>query len=383
MLHSIIVPHFNRNNHLRQCLASVRRSALICRCPHDSYEVIVVDGGSNTLPDILPYCRLVVCTDAPPVRVGPNEAMPFWKARLLNAGIREAKGEVLTFLDADAVVGEQFMQNTVYLLTGLTKLAYRVRYAPVAAGQWNPDDWRAAFSRYDERIERPDAKPIDRFQIAFEGYGQADTPFPSDAASPPAPAFGNSQFSILRSVLGDLRYDENYIGRGFEDISLNRSVWERDKAGYRCDIITDPAHAMFHMDHEKADCYAVDKWNARNHRRYYGKKMVWVVANNTEFFRRFSNAVYCIPQLPCGFTYVILDDWKDRRCETNSDIDQIVCECTTEGKPFLIADHRHVPNMGRGWSDRVEWLAVINFLGIHGTYCQLQNSLKAWEDTAT
>ena len=164
-----------------------------------------------------------------------------------------AKGAVLTFLDADAIVGSCFMQGVQWLqASSLTKLCYRVRYIrPKDTLNWaDYDDYTLAFEAYGDPMnnlaEKHQKGPID-----FDA----------------APVFGNSQFSITRRMMDDLRWDEEYVGRGFEDVAMNRAIW-RKYPGYTAAIMRHPAYAMLHMWHLYSPGYGPGLLNDANCERY-------------------------------------------------------------------------------------------------------------------
>jgi len=89
MLISVVIPHFNQEDHLRSCLASLRVARAACDA---GVEVIVVDNGSRRVPE-------AVCAAFPEVQLlceaepGPGPAR--------NRGAAAAAGDVLAFIDAD------------------------------------------------------------------------------------------------------------------------------------------------------------------------------------------------------------------------------------------------------------------------------------------
>lgn len=110
----------------------------------------------------------------------------------------------------------------------------------------------------------PDFAHYDKYELAHEGYGRPEYSHACDG-----PVFGNSQFSIRRYVLGDTRFNEDYVGRGFEDLWMNRELWMRNPNAYRADVAIDPQHAMFHIKNNPR----VEGWfdataNVENQRRY-------------------------------------------------------------------------------------------------------------------
>lgn len=242
MRYSIIIPHRNRTRNLAQCLWSINRSAR--HCGVTDYEVIIVDNGSDA-PPTEQDANTVVLNDPTPMRV-------FNKPALLNWGISAATGEVFSFLDADAIVGPSWLQGASLLRDrSLTRLCYRVRYLPQTAAceleeAVDRDELLAQwFADYDGLgTGRHSAK--DRYRRAFEAYGKPES---GQARTHARPVFGNSQFSITRRTLGDLRFDEAYAGGGHEDISFNREVYRRyGRKWYRAKILTDGERAMFHID---------------------------------------------------------------------------------------------------------------------------------------
>jgi hypothetical protein len=99
MYHSIIIPHRDRLESLRLTLWGLGRSAR--RCKVTDYEVLVIDDGlvaeTRRVARESQCCGVKVLTGPPPGR------------------IEMARGEVLTFLDADMIVGEKFMRAPMAL----------------------------------------------------------------------------------------------------------------------------------------------------------------------------------------------------------------------------------------------------------------------------
>jgi hypothetical protein len=188
-----------------------------------------------------------------------DESVPFWKTRLLNLGIKESAGAILTFLDADAIVGPRFMegQRVLYDLPDLTKACYRVQRLVA-------DDWRDLREHPQTHLDvlraRWPSRSVER--ICYEAYGTPDNHMGTGEPH------GNSQFSITREKLGDLRFDERYIGRGFDDLSMNRDLWRRYGESYRGYIWKDADHAMFHISHPYSPGFSADRWNQRNAELY-------------------------------------------------------------------------------------------------------------------
>ena len=250
-MHSILIPHRDRNEHLLLCLHSLYRAAQ--QCDPGEWEVVVVDSGSETPPQ--PCDGVSVVRDLQPPAM-------FNKCRALNLAIEAATGDVLTFLDADAVVGPLFLEGWRPLSdAALSRVCYRVRYIDADTLS---RDLEGIFRTYNNQNDGKDL-----FSRGYEAYGRHKRLQPpvSEKHQP----WGNSQFSIRRETLGDLRWDEAYISHGFEDQDFMAQLEAKLGGSYRAHIWTDGAHAMFHLNHEPG------AWRDRNlsdfnHERYRVKR---------------------------------------------------------------------------------------------------------------
>jgi len=250
-MHSIIIPHRNRSKLLALCLWSIERSARECR--NDDYEIIVSDQGSDRLPPLLSKARLI--RDSSPLsrfqtKDGSKEF--FCKGRAVNRGIEAAEGDVLTFLDADAVAGRRWISGAEWLRDHpeVTRLCYRVRMVH----ETSLDDVDAWFAQYD-------ALPL-----AFEGYCAPE--IAATGCGNSNLVFGNSQFSIRRDVLGDVRCDERYIGAGYEDLQFIRAIWRRAGENYKGVIRTEADEALLHIFSTREPDWHDAEVNRANRMRY-------------------------------------------------------------------------------------------------------------------
>lgn len=100
---SVIIPHLNQAEALEACLASLDAQTL----QRDLFEVIVVDNGSDVLPEAVvarhPHTKLTLERLA-----GPGNAR--------NRGVRETAGDILAFVDADCRAHPDWLQNAVRAL---------------------------------------------------------------------------------------------------------------------------------------------------------------------------------------------------------------------------------------------------------------------------
>jgi glycosyltransferase involved in cell wall biosynthesis len=220
MRHSIIIPHRERHDHLWTCLRSISHSAAITG--ETDYEVIVVDSSVRPVLGLGSFDRVRE------VVAEPRGA--FNKSRSLNLGINQSYGDIVSILDADAIVGEQWMAAAL-AADGYTRVCYRVRRIPFNRAIIADQPWEAFASWVN-------------YPIAYEAYG---TPMNTYAGA--GEPWGNSQFSIRREHLGSCRFDESFSHHGREDLDLNMQVAAMHGDAFRGHIWTDPAHAMVHRTH--------------------------------------------------------------------------------------------------------------------------------------
>jgi glycosyltransferase involved in cell wall biosynthesis len=100
---SVVIPHLNQPQALQSCLCSLDAQSL----ERSRFEIIVVDNGSNSIPE-------EVVTGHPGTRLlrepqpGPGPAR--------NCGIKAAVGEVLAFIDADCRAHPEWLRSALKAL---------------------------------------------------------------------------------------------------------------------------------------------------------------------------------------------------------------------------------------------------------------------------
>jgi len=268
MRHTIIIPHRNRNRHLELCLWSILRSIDAVRL--SDVEILVVDHGSDRRP-ASNDARVRVVVDERPMpcgtittRIGTVKTYQnaFCKSRLLNLGIEQAQGDVITILDADAVVGMMWASGATLLSrVNIHRVCYRVRY--LEKGE--------AACLLDQTVDRDEEyfrlfRAYNDHRLAWEAHGHPGT---NGSVGQP---WGNSQFSMRRVDIGNLRFDERYVGKGLEDIDFNRQVYQKFGEAFRGAIFTQSDYAMFHMRHDyDQDCWSDPAFQIANCDRYNGR----------------------------------------------------------------------------------------------------------------
>lgn len=96
---SVIIPSFNRRDVLKRCLESLFNQDY----PKDRYEIIVVDDGSQDGTEKMVQCLSGLRFFRHPERLGQSKAR--------NLGLREAKGEIIIFIDSDIIVPPYFISE--------------------------------------------------------------------------------------------------------------------------------------------------------------------------------------------------------------------------------------------------------------------------------
>jgi len=151
-LATVIVPHLNQQAALEACLASLDAQSL----DRSSFEVIVVDNGSESLPDATvarhPNVRLLE-----EHRPGPGPAR--------NRGVDAALGSVLCFIDADCRADAHWLEQALSALDAApssTVLGGDVRI------------WRDDTTRFSA-IEAYESVFAYRFKMYIEKQGYSGT----------------------------------------------------------------------------------------------------------------------------------------------------------------------------------------------------------------
>ena len=282
-MHSIIIPHRNRHTRLGHCLRSIARSARITGLR--DHEVVVADLNSfDVLTAANRHCSQW--------RDGRDRDYYFHtaddgfnKCHALNQGLQLARGSTITFLDADAIVGPRWLEG-VRLLDddpSLVRLCYRVwlldqdqeRQLAEAEkkGEWETQVAKA-FAKCGPRY--PDEGGL---KIAWESYHQVNHNWfkdPKHRRPDPEPCgphvFGNSQFSMRREDIGDLRFDEEgFPHSGFEDLDFIEQIRAQFGEAYKARILRDPQRAMIHIQSPGEKDWHRPDWVEEQKKRYMRK----------------------------------------------------------------------------------------------------------------
>lgn len=182
---SVIMPVYNGAGLVERCLAAIAASDP----SPGGREVIVVDDGSTDATAELArtLADRVICLDDGPC--GPGRAR--------NAGVREARGDIVAFVDADVLVHPDALRLLVEAFEGA-------------------DDRAAVFGAYDECPEAPGVPSVYRNllhrYVHLRGAGEADT---------------------FWAGLGAIRRDAFLSVGGFDVVRFPRPQIEDIELGYR------------------------------------------------------------------------------------------------------------------------------------------------------
>lgn len=124
---SVIIPAYNEERMVSQCLASLRRVSY----PKQKFEIIVVDNGSSDKTrEIAGSFGAIVLTDETATVSG-----------LRNLGAKTARGELLAFVDADCVVSSEWLSRGASYFSMSDLVAWGAPPAPPDDGTWVQSAW--------------------------------------------------------------------------------------------------------------------------------------------------------------------------------------------------------------------------------------------------
>lgn len=262
--HSVVIPHRDRTAHLRLCLRFLAAAHQRLNFQR-AVEVVIVDACSRqSVAGVLAEVRDHESGPHFVVRLvidGQRTGDLFAKNRALNAGLRHARGALVTFLDCDMLAGPDFWSAGPAYLTdraALTRLCYRSRQVPgeiaVLAGIDDEKIVRWAGNAWDDYAEYP-ARPefAGDPMIAFRPGGWLEERHGLVVPRPPGPYFGNSQWTARRIDLEGFELDEGYVGAGHEDLDSIRAFYRKMGDRYQATLPQRPRQNLFHLVHPRDD----------------------------------------------------------------------------------------------------------------------------------
>ena len=124
---SIIIPAFNEEQCLPQCLDSIFN----LQYPREKFEVIVIDNGSTDRT-----CEIAASYDVVLLQDSTKNV-----SGLRNLGARHAKGVILAFVDADCVVAKDWLANAEKYFGDSSVAAWGAPPVPPENSSWVQRAW--------------------------------------------------------------------------------------------------------------------------------------------------------------------------------------------------------------------------------------------------
>jgi glycosyltransferase involved in cell wall biosynthesis len=219
---SVIIPCHNKRETLAEVLSSLERQSV----SPDAFEVIVVDDAST---DGTPAMVRARAGRRPRIALEEMGAhTDVCPARVRNRGLERARGQVAIFLDADVLVGPDFIREHLAAHAAGEGVVIGYIYAyPLAASERAPEVMQAP--PIGECLERLPALVRENPRRWRDGREAHYRIWPDIATCPmPWLYFWGGNTSVSRKlVLEAGGFDETFIRWGFEDVELGYRLWRR------------------------------------------------------------------------------------------------------------------------------------------------------------
>jgi glycosyltransferase involved in cell wall biosynthesis len=152
---SIIIPAFNEENYINRCLEAIKKM----NNENMDLEIIVVDNGSTdkTVEISQSYGAKVLIK-----REGTI-------ASLRNYGAKNSKGDLISFLDADCIVSEDWLSKALVYVRDKERIVIGFRLSIPTNSNWVAQSWDLLFSKRDTTSE-VDWLPTGNIIMAREAF---------------------------------------------------------------------------------------------------------------------------------------------------------------------------------------------------------------------
>lgn len=142
---SIIVPTYQRAQHLREAVASV----VAQNFPKDEYEILVVDNAPQATPESMVLCEPL---SSPPIRYVHEPCNGLHNAR--HAGARLAQGDILVYIDDDVSCPSGWLAALLAPYADSEVSCVGGRILPLYEAE--PPEWLTDFSGFLSLLDRGD-----------------------------------------------------------------------------------------------------------------------------------------------------------------------------------------------------------------------------------
>ncbi|MCK4736316.1 MAG: glycosyltransferase [Methanophagales archaeon] len=200
---SIIVPVYNSAHTIEECI----KSLLNLEYPKDKYEIIIVDNNSTdtTVEIVKKY----------PVKVLHEGKQSSYAAR--NLGIKNAKGEIVAFTDADCIVDEEWLKQLVK--------NFRDETTAGVGGEILAYHPKSIVERYSDKSGILSQKGC--FEMEFVGLK--------------LPFIATANAAYKKEILNEIGFfDDSFTSGGDVDLA-----WRITLKGYR--IVYEPKAIVYHL----------------------------------------------------------------------------------------------------------------------------------------
>jgi glycosyltransferase involved in cell wall biosynthesis len=216
---SVVVPNYNGQRTLKQCLSSLQNQSI----SHDEYEVIIVDDCSTDESKAYLHTTMITGHNINAIFHDKNKGVS--SAR--NSGIKISRGQIIVFVDNDIIVDFNFVETHKKYHEEI----YKTRVAVVSNLSYAPEYIsNSNFGRYMNSCYIGNRSSMDRKKL--------------DYADLPSSYFGGGISSVKRDDIAVVGlFDENIHGYGAEDEKMGFLL---SQAGLRI-VFAEEARAL-HYD---------------------------------------------------------------------------------------------------------------------------------------
>jgi len=247
---TVIIPTYNEQSEVKKCLASLMKQSF------KDFEIIVVDDGS-TDDTVTVVNSLVTNYRLPTIMLHQKHLGP---GAARNLGAKEAKGEILVFVDADMTFGKDFLKLLTKPISAgeskgtFSKDEYVANWDNVSARCWNINEgWE---ERHRHSKNYPDKQKVFRAILKSEfdqvggftagGYNDdwsLSAKLGYEATAAPGAVFYHQNPASLREVF----FHAKWVGKRPYKLGQLGSVIALIRASLPVSIIVGVVKAIFYQ----------------------------------------------------------------------------------------------------------------------------------------